>query len=57
MSDAIKGLLHLAGRMLGALLVTYVLAGTAAAQQQPIKIGMSMPQTGSLGLTNGIALS
>jgi len=49
MSDAIKGLLHVAGRMLGALLVTFVLAGTAAAQQQPIKIGMSMPQTGSLG--------
>ena len=49
MSDAIKGLLHLAGRMLGALLVTFVLAGAAAAQQPPIKIGMSMPQTGSLG--------
>jgi branched-chain amino acid transport system substrate-binding protein len=48
MSDAIKGLLHVAGRMLGALLVTFVLAGAAAAQQ-PVKIGMSMPQTGTLG--------
>jgi branched-chain amino acid transport system substrate-binding protein len=49
MSDAIKGLLHVAGRMLGALLITCVLAGAAAAQQPPIKIGMSMPQTGTLG--------
>ena len=48
MSDAIKGLLHDAARMLGALLVTFALAGAAAAQQ-PIKVGMSMPQTGSLG--------
>jgi branched-chain amino acid transport system substrate-binding protein len=35
--------------MLGALLVTFALAGAAVAQQPPIKIGMSMPQTGSLG--------
>jgi len=49
MSDAIKGLLHVAGRLLGALFVTFALAGAAAAQQPPIKIGMSMPQTGTLG--------
>ncbi|MGH8648670.1 MAG: ABC transporter substrate-binding protein, partial [Burkholderiales bacterium] len=51
MSDAIKGFLHFAGRMLGALIVAFALAaatGPAAAQQKPIKIGFSMALTGGL---------
>jgi branched-chain amino acid transport system substrate-binding protein len=42
--------------MLGAFAVALVVAGTAAAQQPPIKIGMSMPQTGSLGAGGQAAL-
>ncbi len=44
-----RGFLQFAGRVLAALFVTLALAGVAAAQQPPIKIGMSMPQTGTLG--------
>jgi branched-chain amino acid transport system substrate-binding protein len=35
--------------MLGVLSAAFALAGVAAAQQPPIKLGMSMPQTGTLG--------
>ncbi len=49
MSEGIRGSLSVLGRALGALLLTFMLAGAALAQQPPIKIGMSMPQTGTLG--------
>ena len=55
MSDAIKGLLHIAGRALGALLVTFALAGAAAAQQ-PLKIGFGMSLTGPLAGNGKAAL-
>jgi len=55
MSDAIKGLLHIAGRVLGALLVTFALAGAAAAQQ-PLKIGFGMSLTGPLAGNGKAAL-
>jgi branched-chain amino acid transport system substrate-binding protein len=59
MSDAIKGLLHIAGRVLGALFVTFALAGTVAAQQplqKPIKIGFGMSLTGPLAGNGKAAL-
>ena len=43
------GILQFAGRVLGVLFAAFMLAGAAGAQQPPIKIGMSMPQTGTLG--------
>jgi branched-chain amino acid transport system substrate-binding protein len=43
-----KGLIRFAGRLLGVLSLALALTGAALAQQ-PVKIGMSMPQTGSLG--------
>ena len=49
MSDKPRGILQFAGRVLGMLFAAFVLAGAAGAQQPPIKIGMSMPQTGTLG--------
>ena len=49
MSDKPRGILPFAGRVLGMLFAAFVLAGAAGAQQPPIKIGMSMPQTGTLG--------
>src|SRR5574341_318264 len=55
MSDAIKGLLHIAGRALGALFVTLALAGAAAAQQ-PLKIGFGMSMTGPLAGNGKAAL-
>jgi len=55
MSDAIKGLLHFAGRALGALFVTFALAGAAAAQQ-PLKIGFGMSLTGPLAGNGKAAL-
>jgi branched-chain amino acid transport system substrate-binding protein len=55
MSDAIKGLLHIAGRMLGALFITLALAGAAAAQQ-PLKIGFGMSLTGPLAGNGKAAL-
>jgi branched-chain amino acid transport system substrate-binding protein len=55
MSDAIKGLLHIAGRVLGALFVTFALAGTVAAQQ-PLKIGFGMSLTGPLAGNGKAAL-
>jgi len=55
MSDRIKGFLHVAGRMLGALFVTLALAGAAAAQQ-PIKIGFGMSLTGPLAGNGKAAL-
>lgn len=55
MSDAIKGLPHVVGRMLGALLVTFVLASAAAAQQ-PLKIGFGMSLTGPLAGNGKAAL-
>jgi branched-chain amino acid transport system substrate-binding protein len=59
MSDAIKGLLHIAGRVLGALFVAFALAaaaGPAAAQQKPIKIGFGMSLTGPLAGNGKAAL-
>ena len=44
-----RGILPLAGRVLGVLFAAFMLSGAAGAQQPPIKIGMSMPQTGTLG--------
>ena len=44
-----RGILQFAGRLLGVLFAALILAGAAGAQQPPIKIGMSMPQTGTLG--------
>src|SRR5262249_17723909 len=44
-ADMLKGI----ARALGATCVAMLIAGSAFAQQPPIKIGMSMPQTGSLG--------
>jgi len=55
MSDATKGLLHIAGRVLGALFVTFALAGAAAAQQ-PLKIGFGMSLTGPLAGNGKAAL-
>ena len=50
-----KDVLPTLGRALGALLLAFGIAGAALAQQ-PIKIGMSMPQTGSLGAGGQAAL-
>ena len=44
-----RGILQFAGRLLSVLFAALILAGAAGAQQPPIKIGMSMPQTGTLG--------
>src|SRR5688500_3771809 len=55
MSGIARGLLYIMARMVGTLLVTSALAGAALAQQ-PVKIGMSMPQTGSLGAGGQAAL-
>ena len=55
MSGRTAGLLHIAARVLGAFLVAFALAGASMAQQ-PVKIGMSMPQTGSLGAGGQAAL-
>jgi len=49
MSTSPRGILQFTGRVLGVLLAALALAGAAGAQQPPIKIGMSMPQTGTLG--------
>ena len=49
MSANSREILPFAGRLLGVLLAAFALAGVAAAQQPPIKLGMSMPQTGTLG--------
>jgi branched-chain amino acid transport system substrate-binding protein len=55
MSGIFRGSLYTLARMLGGLLVAFALAGAALAQQ-PVKIGMSMPQTGSLGAGGQAAL-
>ena len=55
MSGKGSGLLYIAGRALGALFIAFALAGAALAQQ-PVKIGMSMPQTGTLGAGGKAAL-
>ncbi len=47
--------LSILGRAFGALFIALTLSGAAFAQQ-PIKIGMSMPQTGSLGAGGQAAL-
>ncbi len=58
MSNAIKGFLHVAGRMLGALFVTLALAAAAgpAAAQQPLKVGFGMSLTGPLAGNGKAAL-
>jgi branched-chain amino acid transport system substrate-binding protein len=48
-------LLSILGRAFGALFIALTLTGAAFAQQ-PIKVGMSMPQTGSLGAGGKAAL-
>ena len=48
MSRKSNRLLSILGRAFGALFIALTLSGAAFAQQ-PIKVGMSMPQTGSLG--------
>src|SRR5688572_33372883 len=55
MSGIARGLLYSMARMVGTLLIGFALAGAALAQQ-PVKIGMSMPQTGSLGAGGQAAL-
>jgi branched-chain amino acid transport system substrate-binding protein len=50
-----KNVLPTLGRALSALLLAFGIAGAALAQQ-PIKIGMSMPQTGPLGAGGKAAL-
>ncbi len=48
MSGMFRGSLHTLARLLGGLLVAFALAGAASAQQ-PVKIGIGIAQTGTLG--------
>ena len=55
MSRKSNRLLSILGRAFGALFIALTLSGAGFAQQ-PIKVGMSMPQTGSLGAGGKAAL-
>lgn len=55
MSGRTAGLLHIAARMLGALMVAFALGGAALAQQ-PLKIGFGMSLTGPLAGNGKAAL-
>ena len=45
-----KNVLTIAGRLLGGLAVMFALAGTAFAQQPPLRIGFGMSLTGPLAV-------